>query len=614
MSKNYRYPGSKPFSQEDTSVYFGRSKDIDNLYKYVNVENLVVLYGKSGLGKSSLINAGLLERLHEKEFLPMPIRFNNYLQGSNTNPLQIAVQKIVGEEKTDCFLNRIEDEQITLWQYLKSIELKAEKNLKFVLIFDQFEELFTFPEGVADFAQQLTDLIDKRVPKSFQEKMNRLLDDNEDLLDDSQIKAIMQGLNVKIVLSIRSDKLNLLNHLKSFIPTILLNCYELLPLSSEQAQEAIVKPAMQTGDFVTPKFAFSPEAINRIIVFLTKNGQQHVEAFQLQMLCQYIEQHVIREKNKNIVEPSDVKDLAYLVENYYEYQIGQVCQNEHEKNIVTHLIEDGLIFEQEEQRLSLFVGQIKTEYKISDELLIRLVNSRLIRAEIGSTGGIYYELSHDTLVEPILKAKNKRKEEELKKQQEYEKQEEIRKISSEKEQKNRRRFWRAVSILGAAFCGVVAAFSLVIYFKNQDLEKNFKELSKQSKLNQQLTDSIKNTAKILDSLNGELQNMYNSDIGKLQREINEMEKQLQEVREEKTLTVSDEQVQRNKIRKMENDLLDLRAKYQLKEREFEQRQDDFKRLNREFEKALYKNVRNQKEYEALRDGILQKYIQLERKF
>jgi len=614
MSKNYRYPGSKPFSQEDTSVYFGRSKDIDNLYKYVNVENLVVLYGKSGLGKSSLINAGLLERLHEKEFLPMPIRFNNYLQGSNTNPLQIAVQKIVGEEKTDCFLNRIEDEQITLWQYLKSIELKAEKNLKFVLIFDQFEELFTFPEGVADFAQQLTDLIDKRVPKSFQEKMNRLLDDNEDLLDDSQIKAIMQGLNVKIVLSIRSDKLNLLNHLKSFIPTILLNCYELLPLSSEQAQEAILKPAMQTGDFITPKFAFSPEAINRIIVFLTQNGQQHVEAFQLQMLCQYIEQHVIREKNKNIVEPSDVKDLAYLVENYYEYQIGQICQNEHEKNIVTHLIEDGLIFEQEEQRLSLFVGQIKTEYKISDELLIRLVNSRLIRAEIGSTGGIYYELSHDTLVEPILKAKNKRKEEELKKQQEYEKQEEIRKISSEKEQKNRRRFWRAVSILGAAFCGVVAAFSLVIYFKNQDLEKNFKELSKQSKLNQQLTDSIKNTAKILDSLNGELQNMYNSDIGKLQREINEMEKQLQEVREEKTLTVSDEQVQRNKIRKMESDLLDLRAKYQLKEREFEQRQDDFKRLNREFEKALYKNVRNQKEYEALRDGILQKYIQLERKF
>lgn len=614
MSKNYRYPGSKPFSQEDTSVYFGRSKDIDSLYKYVNVENLVVLYGKSGLGKSSLINAGLLERLHEKEFLPMPIRFNNYLQGSNANPLQIVVQKIVGEEKIDSFLSRIENEQITLWQYLKSIELKAEKNLKFVLIFDQFEELFTFPEGVADFAQQLTDLIDKRVPKSFQEKMNRLLDEDENLLDDSQIKAIMQGLTIKIVLSIRSDKLNLLNHLKSFIPTILLNCYELLPLSSEQAQEAIVKPAMQTGDFVTPKFAFSPEAINRIIVFLTKNGQQHVEAFQLQMLCQYIEQHVIREKNKNIVEPSDVKDLAYLVENYYEYQIGQVCQNEHEKNIVTHLIEDGLIFEQEEQRLSLFVGQIKTEYKISDELLIRLVNSRIIRAEIGSTGGIYYELSHDTLVEPILKAKNKRKEEALKKQQEHEKQEEIRKISSEKEEKNRRRFWRAVSVLGAAFCGVVAAFSLVIYFKNQDLEKNFKELSKQNKLNQQLTDSIKNTAKILDSLNGELQNMYNSDIGKLQREINEMEKQLQEVREEKTLTVSDEQVQRNKIRKMENDLLDLRAKYQLKEREFEQRQDDFKRLNREFEKALYKNVRNQKEYEALRDGILQKYIQLERKF
>ncbi len=62
MNSN-RYPGTHPFTLEDQAVFFGREDDVEELMQLVELEALTVLYGKSGLGKSSLIQAGLLPRL-----------------------------------------------------------------------------------------------------------------------------------------------------------------------------------------------------------------------------------------------------------------------------------------------------------------------------------------------------------------------------------------------------------------------------------------------------------------------------------------------------------------------------------------------------------------------
>ena len=76
------------------------------------------------------------------------------------------------------------------------------------------------------------------------------------------------------------------------------------------------------------------------------------------------------------------------------------------------LIEEGLVFEEEERRLSLYEGQIFKTYKIQPETLQKLVDAHLLRAEPSLSGGYTYELSHDTLVAPVLKAKRLRLEEE----------------------------------------------------------------------------------------------------------------------------------------------------------------------------------------------------------
>ena len=58
-----RYPGVKPFATTEQELFFGRDRDIEDLWNLLWLSKLVVLFGKSGYGKSSLINAGILPEI-----------------------------------------------------------------------------------------------------------------------------------------------------------------------------------------------------------------------------------------------------------------------------------------------------------------------------------------------------------------------------------------------------------------------------------------------------------------------------------------------------------------------------------------------------------------------
>ncbi len=74
VEKPFRYPGSRPFESNERNQFFGRKHDIHKLLNFVELENLVVMYSKSGLGKTSLINAGLLPKMKELNLLPFDIK------------------------------------------------------------------------------------------------------------------------------------------------------------------------------------------------------------------------------------------------------------------------------------------------------------------------------------------------------------------------------------------------------------------------------------------------------------------------------------------------------------------------------------------------------------
>ena len=79
-----RYPGAQPFQTSQEAIFFGREEDRAQLHRYVKLESLVVLYAKSGLGKSSLINAGLIPKIQSEGFYTplsiLPINAPNCLE------------------------------------------------------------------------------------------------------------------------------------------------------------------------------------------------------------------------------------------------------------------------------------------------------------------------------------------------------------------------------------------------------------------------------------------------------------------------------------------------------------------------------------------------------
>ncbi|MDQ3015423.1 MAG: hypothetical protein M3R25_01680 [Bacteroidota bacterium] len=58
------YPGLRSFSREEAAVFFGRGAEIRRIYTQLSREQpLIILSGKKGTGKTSLLDAGLIPRL-----------------------------------------------------------------------------------------------------------------------------------------------------------------------------------------------------------------------------------------------------------------------------------------------------------------------------------------------------------------------------------------------------------------------------------------------------------------------------------------------------------------------------------------------------------------------
>jgi hypothetical protein len=433
-----RYPGVSPFTAEQSNIFYGRENDIDKLQKLISLRKQVLLYSKSGIGKTSLLNAGVLPKLEDK-FTILKIRFFAYNQIEKHNPLESVFEAIRStfpnfNDLPQTILDELVDNidiQKSLWFQFKNIHLT--KPTKFILVFDQFEELFSYPaEQIESFKNQFHELIYIDVPDSVMQ----LIANKSDIEEHPQMDDLYEKLDVKTIFAIRSDRLSLLNNLTDKIPDIQKTFYELNPLDLDQAKYAITNPASNKnkGQFETEPFTYNSNAVNTIISALSNNGLQPIENTQLQIVCQRIEA-IARQKqaetlDKNPVEitKNDLPEFKNIFLNFYEESVNETKEPE----LARKFIEDQLI--RSNQRISLD-SIICTDF-VKSGTLQTLENAHLLRAERNSVGGLSYELSHDTLIEPILESGKIRKEKEEEARAEAERQEELR-IEREKSEKER---------------------------------------------------------------------------------------------------------------------------------------------------------------------------------
>lgn len=136
------------YTREDHEVFFGREKEIGLLGEMIYQTDLLLIYGGSGVGKSSLLQCGLAGLFQSHDWLPIGIRRNGNLNES----LKSALESAVGDAKQLQTLTQIDawtpcdgtlvqtKPRSPLEKKLRAVYLRFFKPV--YLIFDQFEELF----------------------------------------------------------------------------------------------------------------------------------------------------------------------------------------------------------------------------------------------------------------------------------------------------------------------------------------------------------------------------------------------------------------------------------------------------------------------------------------
>ncbi len=80
----HRYPGAQPFRDDEFSrrTFFGREPALVALTDQILANRLVIVFAKSGLGKTSLLSARVAPRLREAgKLLPLFVRVNDIQRG-----------------------------------------------------------------------------------------------------------------------------------------------------------------------------------------------------------------------------------------------------------------------------------------------------------------------------------------------------------------------------------------------------------------------------------------------------------------------------------------------------------------------------------------------------
>jgi WD40 repeat protein/flagellar biosynthesis GTPase FlhF len=196
------YKGLAPFedSDADALLFFGRELESEVIAANLIASRITVLYGPSGVGKSSVLRAGVAHRLR-KERDAQVIVFANW----TGDPVAGLIEAAGGSGGS-------------LADALADAADRAGGDL--YLILDQFEECFLYHKNGGQFAQQLASVLRRG------------------------------GLRVNVLIGMREDALARLDTLKASIPNLLANRLRLERLDRQAAGAAITGPLERYNEFV----------------------------------------------------------------------------------------------------------------------------------------------------------------------------------------------------------------------------------------------------------------------------------------------------------------------------------------------------------------------------
>lgn len=379
------YVGPVPYQRKDADRYFGREEEAELLLSLLVSERVVLLHAPSGAGKSSLLNTRIIPSIEDRNYEILPlVRFTRDLPVGVSDVENIYVFSALYTLSGKRGIKTLKGQ--TLKQFFARRYAEKKDARPHWLIFDQFEELLTiFPEQTNDKREE------------FFAQLQEALDEDPKL---------------SVLFVLRADYLAELERYAPLLTDRLRPRHGLERLNPEAALEAVCGPAAKFGR------PFEEDAARELVANLSLirvEGQDktypsdYVEPVQLQIVCFRLWENLRQVPGKTITA-SDVRqygDVNKALEDFYDDAVARVAaQTGIRPTTLRRWFSEELITPTRVR------AQVSRTFLRSGKLSNKAVDLFLDKEHIVRTeqarGGKWIELAHDTFIEPILKANERR--------------------------------------------------------------------------------------------------------------------------------------------------------------------------------------------------------------
>ncbi|GAB2947855.1 hypothetical protein GCM10027203_59400 [Nonomuraea fastidiosa] len=377
------YVGLRPYRREESALFHGRGREAREVATLWQAAGLTVLYGASGVGKTSLLHAGVLPLLEPDRTDVLPVariapRMNRPKAGENP-----YVMALLSSWAPDLDRERLAG--MTISDFLNDRPERTDMYgdpVPILAAIDQAEEIF---HG------------------------SPVLEKERKAFLDQLAKAVAKHPGLHVLLALREEYLFLVLPHERRIGQGSRTRFHLEPLTPEQAMEVVHGPLPQTGRTITQAAAELLIDDLRTVVFVNEAGETStirldtVEPIQLQVVCSALWEALPPEVTEITEEHARlyarVEEFLFA---YYKRTVAEVAAEHGLPASKLRLWMRNAFITEHGTRNAVYEGL--TETKGMPNAVPRALEERhLLRAE-HRLGIRWYELTHDRLIAPVTRS------------------------------------------------------------------------------------------------------------------------------------------------------------------------------------------------------------------
>ncbi len=379
------FKGLAPFedSEHDQAFFFGRERETTVICANLMASRLTVLYGETGVGKSSVLRAGVAHELRRRAGAHAVVLFDNWKDDPAAG-LIAAVSEAAGAHATRSLADTLEAGA-------------AQLGGDVFVVLDGFEEYFLYhedEEGAGTFLEQ------------FPEAIRR------------------PGLRASFLVALREDSLARLDRFKASIPGLFGNYLRLDHLDRAAGREAIVGPVERYNAIADSdaQVSVEPELVEAVLDQVTAgrvalgdvgrgaisdaddNGDGRIETPFLQLVMERL-WDAERQAGSRTLRRATLDELGgaeRIVRTHLDRALASLTHEQRDlaSSIFNQLVTpSGTKIAHAEPDLARYAGAVDGELQ---PVLSELVRERILRPVAPDGGTPRYEIYHDVLGEAVL--------------------------------------------------------------------------------------------------------------------------------------------------------------------------------------------------------------------